>query len=81
VKSKCNLNKLLEDFANEHVLATNIKVSISETSKSFQPRYRDADASYENANLLATLVVGAESFLKWLNRKGYEVKSGKSKRS
>jgi hypothetical protein len=66
--------EMLEEFANDHALAKDIEVIITSNSKSFTPRYPESYAKYEEANLLASLITGAESFLYWMSRKGYEVK-------
>ena len=65
---------LLNAFANDHVLATNIKVEISEHHKSFTPRYVHSNARYEDANLLASVIAGAENLCWYLSRNGYEIK-------
>lgn len=69
--------ELLEEFANAHVLATDIAVTITTNSKSFKPRLPDSYAKYEDANLLSSIITGAESFLYWCARNGYEVKRAK----
>ena len=51
--------KLLNDFANTHVLTTNMKVTISDHHTSFEPRYEHGYAKYEDANLLADIIRGA----------------------
>lgn len=63
--------KLLNEFANEHTLATNIKVEITPYCKSFTPRNPGSFAKYEDANLLASIIAGAESFCYFLQRHGY----------
>lgn len=68
---------LINKFANDHVLAANIKVDITDHHKSFTPRGTDSYAKYEDANLLAGMIVGAESFLYYLERHGYVI--GKKK--
>ncbi len=69
--------ELLEEFANAHTLAHDIRVTITTNSKSFQPRFKQSYAKYEDANLLSSIIMGAESFLYWLSRSGYEVKLDK----
>uniref|UniRef100_A0A6M3XYF5 Uncharacterized protein n=1 Tax=viral metagenome TaxID=1070528 RepID=A0A6M3XYF5_9ZZZZ len=61
--------KLLNDFANDHSLAQHIKVDITHHNKSFKPRTEGSYARYEDCNLLASLILGAESFLMWTRRK------------
>jgi len=66
--------ELLNKFANEHTLAEYIKVDISEYRQGYKPREENSPAKYEDCKLLSSIVMGAESFLFWLRRKGYEVK-------
>jgi len=73
---KKNLD-LINKFANAHVLATNIKVDITDHHKSFTPRGLDSYAKYEDANLLAGMIVGAESFLYYLERNEYVIRKKK----
>lgn len=65
--------KLLNEFSNDHVLATDIRVEISEHHKGFTPRNEGSYAKYEDANLLASMILGAESFCYFLSREGYIV--------
>ena len=74
--NKQNL-KLLNKFANDHSLATDIKVEISDYSKSFKPRFNGAYAKYEEANMLSSIIVGAENFCYYLERNGYKIRKGK----
>ena len=69
--------ELLEDFANNHTLAHDIRVTVTTNSESFKSRFKNSYAKYEDANLLASLITGAEAFLYWLARSGYEVKLDK----
>ena len=72
--------KILNMFANDSPLATNIKVDITGTHKSFKPRFKDSKAYYEDANLLSTIITGAENFCWWLERNGFKiVKKGSAK--
>ena len=66
--------KLLNEFANSHSLSTNIEVNITDHHKSFKPRFEGADARYEEANLLSSIIVGAENFCYFLQRNGYTIK-------
>lgn len=68
-----NLLKLLNEFANSHSLSTNIEVNITDNHKSFKPRFEGADARYEEANLLASILTGAENFCYFLQRGGYTI--------
>ena len=77
--------KMLEKFINDHVLATHIEVQVSNHHKSFKPRIEGVGANDEDANLLASILTGAESFMFWLRRRGYEItlkdaKTGAGKR-
>lgn len=67
--------KLLNDFANSHTLAEHIKVEIHEHHKSFKPKDSYSGARYEDANLLASIIHGAESFIYYLERNGIEIPS------
>jgi len=69
--------KLLEDFINDSPLAENIKVSVSHYNKSFTPRYPDSEAYYNEANLLASILAGAENFLWWARRNNYTIRRTK----
>jgi hypothetical protein len=71
------LLKLLNEFANSHSLAREIMVTISDNHKHFQPRNKDSYAKYEEANLLASIIVGAENFCYFLERNGYRIQKGK----
>ena len=66
--------KLLNEFANSHSLATEIEVDISDHHKSFKPRQGYEGAKYEEANLLASIIVGAENFCYFLQRNGYTLR-------
>jgi hypothetical protein len=68
--------KMLEKFINDHVLATEIKVEVTHHYKSFNPRYEGAKSHYEDANLLASILTGAESFLYWVRRNNYTISKG-----
>jgi hypothetical protein len=68
--------KILNEFANDHVCATHIKVDISHHHKSFKPRNCEG-AKYEDCNLLSSIIMGAESFMMYLARNGYEIKKVK----
>ena len=65
--------KMLEKFINDHVLATHIEVQVSNHHKSFKPRIEGVGANYEDANLLASILTGAESFLYWIRRNNYAI--------
>jgi hypothetical protein len=71
--NKTNL-KLINEFANDHTLAEHIEVTITDNHKSFKPRYPVSVAKYEDANLLASLIAGAESFCYFLERNGYKIR-------
>lgn len=63
--------KLLTDFANDLTIARDIKVVVSPYHKSFKPRSANIPARYEDANMIASLLTGAESFLNYLHREKY----------
>ena len=65
--------KILNDFANDHVLATHIEVEIGEYTKSFKPRLPNSYAKYEDANLLGSIIMGAENLCWYLSRNGYNI--------
>ena len=65
--------KLLNEFANDHVLATEIEVDIGHYSKSFKPRPGYSGCRYEDANLLASIICGAENLCWFMLRNGYKV--------
>jgi len=65
--------KILNDFANQHTLAEHIDVVIHEHHKSFKPKDSHYGARYEDANLLASIIAGAESFIYYLERKGIKI--------
>ena len=68
------LLKLLNEFANSHSLAEHIRVDITPYHKSFTPREgATQQARYEEANLLSSIIVGAENFCYFLERNGYVV--------
>ena len=69
------MHELLEKFANDNVLASNIEVKIDINHKSFKPR-DGKRANYEDCSLLASIIQGAEHFLWWARRNGYYVKKG-----
>ena len=69
--------KILEDFINDSPIATHIQIKIYAHSKSFTPRSpNDGKAHYEDANLLMSILMGAENFCYWLRRNGYKIKKG-----
>ena len=69
--------KLLNEFANDHVLATDIQVEISEHHKSFKPRHANSYAKYEDANLLSAIIMGAENLCYYLSRNNYKIVRGR----
>jgi len=71
--------KLVEDFANDHTLAEDIIVTHSSFHTSYTSKSNDG-ARYDDCCLLKTLVDGANSFMFYLRRNGYEiVKKNKKK--
>ena len=76
-----NYLKVINDFANSSPMATEIKVEISEYVTSMKPRHENSKCYYEHAELLSSLIRGAEHFCYYLQRNGYEIrrKRGSSK--
>ena len=64
---------LLEKFINDSPLAEHIKVEVSSHHKGFTPREKGSPAHYEDANLLSSLLMGAENLCYWLRRNGYNI--------
>ena len=77
--NKKNL-ELLNDFVNDHVLATHIKVELRENHTSFKQRNSDSKSYYEDCNLLADMLRGAESFCYYLERNGYKIIRSKNEK-
>ena len=72
-QSEKKFYQLLTDFANDHTLAKDIKVVVQPGHTSLTAK-DDIGARFEDANFLASLISGAQSFLRWCERHGYEVK-------
>ena len=72
-------NELLEKFINDSPLAKEIKVEVLQHHKSFKPRHAGAEAYYEDANLLSSILMGAENLLYWLRRNGYVVSKNRKR--
>lgn len=70
--------KLLERFINNNPLAVSIRVTVGCQHKSFKPRYDGMDAHYDEANMLSSILTGAENFCYWLRRNNYRIVGGKS---
>jgi hypothetical protein len=70
-------DELLEKFINDSPLAKEIKVTVTAHHKSFKPRYKGADAHYEDCNLLSSILMGAENLCYWLRRNNYKITGGK----
>lgn len=71
--------ELLEKFINDSPIAKYIKVEVSLNQTSFKPRDEAHNqAYYEDANLLASILKGAEHFCYWLRRNGYNIKRSKN---
>jgi len=66
-------SELLEKFINDSPLAQEIKVEVHIGHKSFKPRYEGAKSHYEDANLLSSILMGAENFCYWLRRNNYKI--------
>ena len=72
-------NELLEKFANDSVLASNIKVEKTEHSTHFMPREGKEGMYYEECVLLSSILQGAEHLLWWLRRNGYVVSKNRKR--
>lgn len=72
--------KLLNEFINDTsiVKGAEIEVYISDLSRSMTPKHNQG-MKYEDCNFIDTLITGAESFLFWCSRSGYEVKKRRDK--
>ena len=66
-------NELLEKFINDSSLATAIKITVTTHHKSFKPKLPGLTANYEECNMLAGILLGAENFCYWLRRNNYEL--------
>jgi hypothetical protein len=77
--NKKNL-ELLNHFANSHSLSDQIQVIITDNYVSLKPRYDGSYAKYEDANLLSSIIQGAESFLYFLERNDYKIVAAKGKK-
>ena len=64
---------LLEKFINDSPLAKEIKVEVTEHSQRFTPKFKGAEAHYEDAKLLSSILMGAENLLFWLRRNNYTI--------
>ena len=63
---------LLNKFINSSPLARDMEVVVTHNHKSFKPK-EGKEGHYEDANLLASILMGAEILLFWLGRNGYKV--------
>ena len=72
-------NELLEKFINDSPLAKEIKVEVLQHHKSFKPRHAGSEAYYEDANLLSSMLMGAENLMYWLRRNGYTIATKREK--
>ena len=73
-KEEERMYELLTKFGNDHTLAKDIKVHVSAGHTSYTSKDRLAGARYEDCQFLSSLVSGAQSFLHWCARHGYEVR-------
>ena len=71
--------KLVEDFANEHSVAIGggIKVNHSHHHTQYVPKNEPSTMKYEDICYLKEQMDGANSFIFWLRRSGYEIKKAK----
>ena len=72
-------NELLEKFINDSVLASNIKVELTEHSTHFTPRKGKEGMYYEECVLLSSILQGAEHLLWWLRRNEYTIATKRKK--
>lgn len=79
-QSEKKFYQMLTDFANDHTLAKDIKVVVHPGYTSLTAKNYEEGARYEDSTFLASLISGAQSFLFWCERHGYEVKK-RAKRS
>lgn len=62
--------EVLEDFANAHTLAEDIKVSLNSCHRGYTAKDYPTGAKYEDCIRLANIVDGAFDFLMWARRQG-----------
>ena len=72
--------ELLNAFANDLTIARDIKVTVSPFHKSFKPRSANIPARYEDANLISSILTGAEALLNYLTRNNYEIRPNRLRR-
>ena len=75
--------ELLEKFSNDHSIAKGggILVTCSSGYTSMTPVDKEVGCKYEDGNMLCEQISGANSFLFWLRRNGYEIKKVNKKKS
>jgi hypothetical protein len=64
------MNRILQDFANAHTLARDIRVTITPNSTHLEPREGLDGFKYEDGQMLTELIRGAEQLLMWARREG-----------
>jgi len=71
--------QMLEDFANDSSVAKggHIQVTVSEYSTRFEPKDGHAWFKHEDSKFLDEILTGANHFMYWLRREGYEIKKSK----
>jgi hypothetical protein len=62
------MNKEIENFANEHTIARDIKVTVLHGFLGFSPKNCET-FKYEDAEYLKRLIDGATAYLMWKRRK------------
>jgi len=62
--------RILQDFANAHTLARDIRVTITPNSTHLEPRDGLDGFKYEDADMLQGLISGAKHLLMWARREG-----------
>lgn len=72
--------KLVEDFANDHSMAIGggIKVVYTAYHTQFIPSTKPSTMKYEDVCFLSEQISGANSFMFWLRRNGYEIRKVKN---
>ena len=71
--------ELLNLYANNNPLAYNIDVDVHSCGTSMKPK-KGQECYYSDAQVLTRMIDGAEHFLFWMGKMGYEVKKKRSKK-
>lgn len=65
--------KILNEFAQDKADLFDVSVEITEHRTSYKPKNPSHGAFYEDVIALSSNITGAQSFMYWLRRKGYEI--------